>query len=91
MFIHSDTILDREIEIQVSEYIEKKLEYIKEQYPPKEWYKNYRATELLLLASGNDPEKAFDLFFELFDEFRKEKGIVFEWDDPLPWETNIEN
>jgi hypothetical protein len=37
--------------------------------------------DLLLLASDNDPEKAFDLFFELFDEFKKERGIVYEWDN----------
>ncbi len=36
--------------------------------------------DILLLASNNDPEKAFDLFFELFDEYKKEKGIIYEWD-----------
>ena len=37
--------------------------------------------ELYLLASNNDPEKAFDLFFELFDEYKKEKWIIYEWDE----------
>jgi hypothetical protein len=31
--------------------------------------------------SRNDESKAFDLFFELWDEFVKEKSIVFEWDE----------
>ena len=43
----------------------------------------YFYDKLLLLASGNDPEKAFNLFFELFDEFKKEKWIVYEWDNPV--------
>ncbi len=73
------------------QYIYWKLQYIQNKYPPSNPLRQYIQHELLLLASDNDPEKAFDLFFELFDEFRKEKWIVFEWDDPLPWETNIEN
>ncbi len=46
--------------------------------------------DILLLASNNDPEKAFDLFFELFDEYKKEKGIIYEWDNPTPVDSDEE-
>ena len=37
--------------------------------------------EYLLKISWGDEKKALDLFFELFDEFIKEKEIIFEWDE----------
>ena len=59
----------------------KKLQYVEKQYPPDNPLRQYITHELLLLASNNDPEKAFDLFFELFDEYKKEKWIIYEWDE----------
>jgi len=62
-------------------YINKKLFYIEQQNPPDNPLQQYLTHELLLLASDNDGERAFNLFFELFDEYEKEKGIMHEWDE----------
>jgi len=71
---HKDTLYDFEA------YICLNLEHLKKKYSPENLLREYNYYELLLLASNNDPEKAFDLFFELFDEYKKEKGIIYEWD-----------
>ena len=64
------------------EHTWKKLQYVEKQNPPDNPLRQYITHELLLLASNNDPEKAFDLFFEMFDEYKKEKWIIYEWDNP---------
>jgi hypothetical protein len=72
------------------QYTWRKLQYVEKQFPPENPLRQYITHELLLLASNNDPEKAFDLFFELFDEYKKEKGIIYEWDNPTPVDSDEE-
>jgi len=65
--------MENAILVEFYEHTRIKLQYIEKENPPNNPLRQYVYYELLLLASNNDPEKAFDLFFELFDEYKKEK------------------
>lgn len=79
MFVLNNSKLFPSFEQEKNIYLEFH-EFIVKKLSNKHWniLSYYR---LILLEVGNDEEKAFDLFFELWDEFVKEKGIVFEWDE----------
>ncbi len=61
---------DGELFTALNDFIVEKLQ--------KKWKAWYH--EALMQECGNDPEKAFDLYFEMYDAFKKEHDIFTEYD-----------
>ena len=77
LYSHDNEVLFEKYDSILSkfyQYIHLKLDW-------KFWV-NFLWWQLILLEANNDQEKAFNLFFELFDEFKKEKGIEYEEVNP---------